>query len=61
MIEEEPIDEEYSPIQQQPISKISINEHKSINAKNWFEKAKNSIKQMLKHAIKTNQQHEKDI
>jgi hypothetical protein len=36
-IKEEPIDEEYLPIQQQQPT-ISINERKRITAKNWYEK-----------------------
>ena len=58
-IKEEPIDEEYLPIQQQQPT-ISINERKRLTANNWFKKIKNSIKQMLKHEIMTHQQHEKD-
>jgi hypothetical protein len=46
-IKEEPIEEEYSPIQQQqPI--ISINERKSITAKNWYEKNKEKHKANVK-------------
>jgi type I site-specific restriction-modification system R (restriction) subunit len=54
-IKEEPIevDEEYIPIQQQQqqqpiINKISINERKKINAKNWYEKNKEQHKANVK-------------
>jgi hypothetical protein len=49
-IKEEPIDVDYSPIQQQqPImSKISINERKRIAAKNWYEKNKDKHKENVK-------------
>ena len=46
-IKEEPIDEEYLPIQQQP-NKISINERKRITAKNWYEKNKDKHKENVK-------------
>ncbi len=42
-IKEEPIDEEYLPILQQPT--ISINERKRITAKNWYEKNKGKHKE----------------
>ena len=45
-IKEEPIDEEYLPIQQQPT--ISINERKRIAAKNWYEKNKEKHKENVK-------------
>ena len=45
-IKEEPIDEEYLPIQQQPT--ISINERKRITAKNWYEKNKEKHKENVK-------------
>ena len=46
-IDEEPIDEKYLPIQQQP-NKISINERKRITAKNWYEKNKEKHKENVK-------------
>ena len=46
-IKEEPIDEEYLPIQQQP-NKISINERKRLTAKNWYEKNKDKHKENVK-------------
>ena len=46
-IKEEPIDEEYLPIQQQQPT-ISINERKRITAKNWYEKNKDKHKKNVK-------------
>ena len=46
-IKEEPIDEEYLPIQQQQPT-ISINERKRITAKNWYEKNKEKHKENVK-------------
>ena len=43
-IKQEPIEQEYIPIQQPVISKISINERKRITAKNWYEKNKEQHK-----------------